>query len=394
MAATSVTVGAIIARARVADPRFTARRVSDKTLAIGLTDVQRRLLDAAQRLHAEAVSVAVAVAFRASADNASDNVGAGLTGGLAALVENGQPLVDPGPAGWLLQQDADTDVVVRQDDRSVSAATATTLTRTAIGWTVNAFVGDTVRIKQGLGAGQRREILSNTADTLTVSPEWDETPDATSIFDVTQPTLKADGTLGVVTRLAATETRTGYLLTFDASGQPTFDLSLPVAVAVDTGVPLPPTAHVLGGTVRYASGAAAPLHLLPYADRFAEGARVQPGPSAYIAGGKWHPIGGAAAWADVASVELRVIPFPDDFTSTADAFVLPRTAEAALVAAAALRCAEQCVALEAETPGAGGGVTEGLVQVWQRRADEAARHWLDTITRQRRGRAFSIREVW
>jgi hypothetical protein len=394
MAETTVTVADVIARARRADPRFTPRRIGEPALLAWLTDVQRRLLDAAQRLHPEAVAVSAAVAFRATDANATTNVGAGLTGGLPALVEHGQPLVDPGPAGWLLQQDADVDVVVLQDDATATSATATTLTRTAIGWTVNAFVGDTVRLKQGTGAGQRREILSNTADTLTVSPDWETTPDATSIFDVVQPTLKAEGSLGVVTRLAATTERTGYLLTFDASGQPVFDLSLPVTVAVDAGVPLPPTAHVLGGTVRYASGATAPLHLLPYAARFEQAERVQPGPSAYLAGGAWYPIGGAATWQDVASVELKLIPFPDAFTDPSERFVLPRTAEEALVSATALRCAEQCVALEAEQPGSGGNVTDGLVAVWQNRAADAERRWLDTIARQRRGRSFYIREVW
>jgi len=51
-------------------------------------------------------------------------------------------------------------------------------------WTVNAYVGMTVRIIDGIGADQVRTIVSNTADTLTVSAVWGTNPDVTSTYTI------------------------------------------------------------------------------------------------------------------------------------------------------------------------------------------------------------------
>ena len=49
---------------------------------------------------------------------------------------------------------------------------------------VNAYRGTIVRITRGLGSGQERAVLSNTLNTLSVTPNWDVEPDATSLFVV------------------------------------------------------------------------------------------------------------------------------------------------------------------------------------------------------------------
>lgn len=64
---------------------------------------------------------------------------------------------------------------------TATSATSTTITLTAAGWTVNAFAEAYVEITGGVGVGQVRRIVSNTATVLTVSPAFVTTPDATSV---------------------------------------------------------------------------------------------------------------------------------------------------------------------------------------------------------------------
>jgi len=54
-------------------------------------------------------------------------------------------------------------------------------------WTVNQWATLVVTITAGTGAGQTRTVLSNTANTLTISPDWTTTPDGTSKYIITQP---------------------------------------------------------------------------------------------------------------------------------------------------------------------------------------------------------------
>src|SRR5581483_8667647 len=50
----------------------------------------------------------------------------------------------------------------------------------------NLYAGMKVRITRGTGGGKERAVLSNTATTLTVSPNWDVAPDATSQFVIAE----------------------------------------------------------------------------------------------------------------------------------------------------------------------------------------------------------------
>jgi hypothetical protein len=61
--------------------------------------------------------------------------------------------------------------------------TINTLVDTGAGWTGNAYAGYWVTITDGPGVTQSRLILSNTADTLTVSPSWLVIPTA-SIYTI------------------------------------------------------------------------------------------------------------------------------------------------------------------------------------------------------------------
>lgn len=50
----------------------------------------------------------------------------------------------------------------------------------------NLYRGMTARITRGIGAGQERSVISNSDTTVTVSPNWDLAPDATSYFVIAE----------------------------------------------------------------------------------------------------------------------------------------------------------------------------------------------------------------
>ena len=60
---------------------------------------------------------------------------------------------------------------------TATSSTVDTLTALESGWLVDQFAGRTVTITSGAGVDQVRTIVSNTEDTLTVSPSWATNPD-------------------------------------------------------------------------------------------------------------------------------------------------------------------------------------------------------------------------
>ncbi len=71
-----------------------------------------------------------------------------------------------------------------RDYGTATAGAASTLTDGLQNWTADRWVGYKIEITEGTGAGQTRTILSNTADTLTVSQAWTTAPDATSKYRI------------------------------------------------------------------------------------------------------------------------------------------------------------------------------------------------------------------
>jgi hypothetical protein len=92
--------------------------------------------------------------------------------------------------------------------------TSTTLEDPTKSWTPDQWVGRTVRINAGTGAGQTSTVSSNTATTLTVSPAWDEaaTPDATSEYFIEQTST----TLEDVTKSWTTDQWAGHVVRITA----------------------------------------------------------------------------------------------------------------------------------------------------------------------------------
>lgn len=67
---------------------------------------------------------------------------------------------------------------------SSGSNTSTTLNDTSKSWSTDVHANKVVIITAGLGAGQIRVISSNTGTALTISEDWDTTPDATSEYTI------------------------------------------------------------------------------------------------------------------------------------------------------------------------------------------------------------------
>lgn len=109
---------------------------------------------------------------------------------------------------------------------SARVTDATTTSTSTIGdsgeaWALNQFAGAIVEITGGTGAGQTRRVTSNTATTLTVTPNWSTTPSTDSDFEIIPEQLY--GAVNGVTSIAVTDTnflgkmRERYIGTSDGS---------------------------------------------------------------------------------------------------------------------------------------------------------------------------------
>lgn len=67
---------------------------------------------------------------------------------------------------------------------TATGGTGSTIVKSTASYVVNAYSDMVVWIYAGLGAGQYRNITSNTATTLNIAPNWTTIPDATSLFRV------------------------------------------------------------------------------------------------------------------------------------------------------------------------------------------------------------------
>lgn len=72
-----------------------------------------------------------------------------------------------------------------QETGTASSGASNKLNDTSKTWTVNAFVNMSVEITFGTGEGQKRGIISNTANQLTVDVNWNTNPDSTSQYKIT-----------------------------------------------------------------------------------------------------------------------------------------------------------------------------------------------------------------
>jgi hypothetical protein len=111
---------------------------------------------------------------------------------------------------WTTTPDGTSQFIVTGPGTMLVATTladifsAMTIGKTALGRAVDQDKGQVVQIISGTGAGQSRQISTNSATTYTVTPAWTTAPDGTSRFIVTYRVCPKDRdsclTLGVIER--------------------------------------------------------------------------------------------------------------------------------------------------------------------------------------------------
>jgi hypothetical protein len=335
----------IITAARDRHPAFFKTRAPSATIGRFLSDYQNELIGKALLRDKQFLAQKAVIVVSIDGSAAPGTVGAGTGSGLPGTVSDaGVFSLTPATAGGLIEAVVDpaAGAQLLVSERVVSSASATGVTCTGAGWTVNAYVGRVVVITQGPGIGQRRTILSNTIDTLVISSgsdghQWSSLPTAASLLEVVVPVYQSSGIAGVVTDVPATLSQTGYLVKLTAQGTPYIDYTAPLVASVETGVPLPTALAFLGGAVRYADGEVGPLTLATEAQRF----DPPDCPAAYTVGHTLFLCGSRRDWQDVASLELDYVPIAPAFTQPTDYLLLPDAARPALVAAAAGFMAER-----------------------------------------------------
>jgi hypothetical protein len=79
-----------------------------------------------------------------------------------------------------------------------TSGTASTLTDSALGMTTDRYVGAWIQIIRGTGAGQARQIASNTATAFTVTVDWDISPASGSVYVIYKtPWFHSVGSTGI-----------------------------------------------------------------------------------------------------------------------------------------------------------------------------------------------------
>ena len=329
----ALTTNDIILGARGVHPAFHKTLVPDASFARFLTGYQRELVAKALERDQTFLAQQMAVGFGLSTSNRVGTVGAGV-GGRPIDADVGVLSVVNEPVGTAAEVDVDgSDVVTLVSESVVASSTSTTLTKTAAGWTVNAYSNYTVVILSGTGAGQRRTISSNTATQLTVSQAWTTNPDTTSTFVVVDEVLESDKQFGAVAAAPFSAERVGYLVKVNASGTAYLDYTTPLVARYDVGIPLPQMHALIGGTVRMSGNDddVAPLTLVDYGSRLSPHAPF----AVYVMGNELFLCGTEEDWVDVESLDLRYVPVPPALTALTSTLLMPDSAYTALVNGAA-----------------------------------------------------------
>jgi len=78
------------------------------------------------------------------------------------------------------------DATIADSGTATGTQTSSTLKDTSQSWTVDQYKDFYVKTTGGTGGNRWRKISSNTSDTLTISPVWTVTPDATTTYEITE----------------------------------------------------------------------------------------------------------------------------------------------------------------------------------------------------------------
>lgn len=325
----ALSLSTILTAVRDRHPTFDRTRVPNAVLARSLTDYQRQLVMRGLGRNKQYLVQTAPIAIGIDPDNNLETQGAGGPGQSAALEGPlGEASVAERPAGLAIELDT-SEVLV--DDSVASGGSMNTLERSTAGWTVDAYAGKIVLIIRGAGAGQRRDIGSNTADTLTLTQDWAEVPIAgNTIFRIVD-SMPSTNVMGVVSNFPQVEDHYGYLVKLHDDGTPYIDLSVPLVARVGVGVPLPPHHLIVGGTVYDNQGEDWDLTIQSYGRR----TEIDSDFPVMIVNGQLRLLGGFECWRLARSIELLYVPIPPALPRLDSLFILPDSAYSVLVAGAA-----------------------------------------------------------
>lgn len=386
----------VVTAVRLADPRFGRDIIPNRVLGQLAGEVQRTLAQLATQRSTEYLVQTYSIPLSLNAANAPGAVAAGSTGGLPGTVSGGVVSVADSFVGNAIQFNV-ADAVVLVADFVPTTVTPTTVQLTGAGWTVNAWQGQYFWVTQGpgaQGAASVVQIVSNTADTLTVNTMSTAgfsglVTALQSVGRIIQSPALEGGAAGLATWLPALDTQTSYLVKLNASGQPYLDLTAPLVTHIEQGIPLPAFDKILGGDVMGIPAETPlsingpykqPFHLVGYQERYRA-----PWNAGYLQGQVLHLLGETAQWLNQESIDLRYVPipalFPTDGTALTSYFLLPDTAYASVVAHCKTKAAEYAVAQE---------ITIDPAR-WQAEAQARTTEWLETVTRQQGGARRTVR---
>lgn len=315
--------------------------------------------------------------------SAQSLTGAGVGGFPVEVANDGTISRAEDFAGYAEQADTDGGVVLVAEFVP-NPSTTTSVTKAAAGWTVNAFVNAYLEVTAGTGVGQLRVITANTATVASWTTPLKQALDTTSIVRIVSVATSVPGDLSVATSGAPIQaSRVGYLVKLDATGTAFIDLTDPLTATFTSGIPLPPTRHLLGGTVRDIAGTViGEITLTTYAERF-DAAGYYP---VYLLNRELYLVGCATDWNGIGSIDLRYVPDTPQFTALTDYFLLPQHAEPALVAHAAYVAGARVQGLD--------GMAAPDMQLLLGERAAAENDFLRDVTSQKQVTTSRIREVW
>jgi hypothetical protein len=381
----TLTAASIIEQARSEHPAFTPQLVPVSIACRFVNEGQRRLMKQIHRVEATYLSRIWSVMLIPGQDvaqvGAATGIGAPLVMGTTALERRRVN------TGSMATVDGNASILV--NEMAATGGSTLTLTTTGTGWAVDAYMGQAVELLSGTGAGQVRQVMSNTADTIVLPSDtpWDIVPDATTTFVIRTIMSEVDGSVGVMLGSQPnTRDENAFLVKLDAQGRPYLDLATPVTVPVSLGIPLPPSQGILDGMVfrQQPSEYPAPsqvLSIIPW------NARQTP-PQQYCAavlGQQLYLCAPYQQWSDVTRIEIPYIPLPPAISRAEDYVFLPDDSEDALVAAVVLGMARRALSLGAA------GMDIGDVAA---RASQAEADYLDLVTGAGRAISDRITEVF
>lgn len=374
----AILASTVLQAARDRHPAFSRERVTHAVLLRALTEYQRTLLSKAWRRDRYYLAQQASILFSTQ----SSTSGAASGAFPSDVANDGTVSRAEQPTGYAQELETD-EATVLVGEFVPASSTGTSVTKTAAGWTVDAYVDAYLEVVAGTGVGQRRVINDNTSTVASWADALTTALDTTSVVRIVSVTSSVSGELGVVTGLPSTSSRVGYLTKLDASGTAYLDLTDPVTAVFDRGIPLVSCKAVLGGTVRDSEGCTVgALTLVPYGQRFDASGWF----SAAFMNRQLFLLGSDVDWNGVASIDLRYVPEPPEITALTDYFLLPDHAEPALVAHAAYVAGARVSGLD--------GLPAVDLAMLAQEKQEAEKAFLADILAQQQQAVHRITEAW